>query len=185
MSGAAYLALASVPEALGRRLGCRRTRRSRHRGRTLSRACFRERINKERRQLLILQADNANAMRAATLESRLKGLGVLRSFSRPRVSNDNPYSESLFRTAKYRADYTSRPFTTVETAWQRGRRLWIGTTTGAATARSSSSRLSSATAVRPSRSIVTALSYTKKHASNIRVDSHDPCVAGVNQRCCA
>jgi len=35
-------------------------------------------------------------MRAATLESRLEELGVLRSFSRPRVSNDNPYSESLF-----------------------------------------------------------------------------------------
>jgi transposase InsO family protein len=37
-------------------------------------------------------------------------MGVLRSFSRPRVSNDNPYSESLFRTVKYRPDYPSRPF---------------------------------------------------------------------------
>ena len=37
-------------------------------------------------------------MRAATLEVRLEELGVLRSLSRPRVSNDNPYSESLFRT---------------------------------------------------------------------------------------
>ena len=49
-------------------------------------------------------------MRAATLESRLEELGVLRSFSRPRVSNDNPYSESLFRTAKYRPDDPRRPF---------------------------------------------------------------------------
>ena len=49
-------------------------------------------------------------LRAATLESRLEELGVPRSFSRPRVSNDNPYSESLFRTAKYRPDYPSRPF---------------------------------------------------------------------------
>lgn len=57
-------------------------------------------------------------MRAAPLESRLEGLGVLRSFSRPRVSNDNPYSESLFRTAKHRPDYPSRPFTSVETACQ-------------------------------------------------------------------
>jgi transposase InsO family protein len=63
----------------------------------VSRACLRERISKGRR-LLILHADNGNAMRAATLESRLEELGVLRSFSRPRVSNDNPYSESLFRT---------------------------------------------------------------------------------------
>ena len=77
----------------------------------VSRACLRERINKGRRQPLILHADNGNAMRAATLESRLEELGVLRSFSRPRGSNDNPYSESLFRTAKYRPDYPSRPFT--------------------------------------------------------------------------
>ena len=49
-------------------------------------------------------------MRGATLESRLEEMGVLRSFSRPRVSNDNPYSESLFRTLKYRPDYPSRPF---------------------------------------------------------------------------
>ena len=70
----------------------------------------RERISKGRRQPLILHADNGNAMRAATLESRLEELGVLRSFSRPRVSNDNPYSESLFRTAKYRPDYPRRPF---------------------------------------------------------------------------
>jgi transposase InsO family protein len=49
-------------------------------------------------------------LRAATLESRLEELDVLRSFSRPRVSNDNPYSESLFHTLKYRPDYPSRPF---------------------------------------------------------------------------
>ena len=53
-------------------------------------------------------------MRAATLEVRLEELGVLRSFSRPRVSNDNPYSESLFRTIKYRPDYPSKPFTSKE-----------------------------------------------------------------------
>ena len=59
-------------------------------------------------------------LRAATLESRLEELGVLRSFSRPRVSNDNPYSESLFRTAKYRPDYPRRPFARVEEAC-----LWV------------------------------------------------------------
>ena len=71
----------------------------------VSRAGLRERISKRRRQPLILHADNGNAMRAATLESRLEEMGVLRLFSRPRVSNDNPYSESLLRTAKYRAKY--------------------------------------------------------------------------------
>ena len=82
----------------------------------VSRACLRERISKGRPQPLILHADNGNAMRAATLERRLEELGVLRSFSRPRVSNDNPYSESLFRTVKYRPDYPRRPFASTEKA---------------------------------------------------------------------
>jgi transposase InsO family protein len=88
----------------------------------VSRACLRERISRHRgfgpqqRPPLILHADNGNAMRAATLEVRLEELGVLRSFSRPRVSNDNPYSESLFRTIKFRPDYPSRPFASKDEA---------------------------------------------------------------------
>ena len=58
--------------------------------RLVGRACLRERIGKRRKQQLILHADNGNAMRAATLEVCLEVLGVLRSFSKPRVSNDNP-----------------------------------------------------------------------------------------------
>jgi putative transposase len=84
----------------------------------LSRACLRERISKGRKQPLNLHADNDNAMRAATLEGRLEELGVLRSFSRPRVPTDNPYSESLFRTAKYRSDDPSRAFTSKDAACQ-------------------------------------------------------------------
>jgi putative transposase len=84
----------------------------------VSRACLRERICKGRRPPLILHADNGNAMRAAALESRLEERGGLRYFSRPRVSNDNPYSESLFRAAKYRPDNPSRPFTSKEAACQ-------------------------------------------------------------------
>ena len=60
-------------------------------------------------------------MRAAALESGLEQLGVLRFFSRPRVSKDNPYSKSLFLTAKYKPDYPSRPFTSKEAACQ-----WVG-----------------------------------------------------------
>ncbi len=86
----------------------------------VSRACIRERISKGRKQPLILHADNGNAIEAATLEARLEELGVLRSFSQPRVSNDNPYSESLFRTAKYRPDYPHRPFASAEEAC-----LWV------------------------------------------------------------
>ena len=91
----------------------------------MSRACLRERISKRRRQPLILHADNGNAMRASTLESRLEELGVLRSFSRPRVSNDNPYSESLFRPEKYRPDYPRRPFATKDEACQ-----WVASFVG-------------------------------------------------------
>jgi transposase InsO family protein len=54
----------------------------------VSRACLRKRIKKGKKQPLILHADNGNSMRAATLESSLEELGVLRSFSRPRVSNN-------------------------------------------------------------------------------------------------
>ena len=84
----------------------------------VSRACLKERICKGRKDPLVFHADNGNAMRAATLESRLEELGVLRSFSRPRVSNDNPYSESLFRTLKYRPDDPRRPFASKEEACQ-------------------------------------------------------------------
>lgn len=81
-----------------------------------SRACIRERISRQRQRRLILHADNGSAMRAATLEVRLEELGLLRSFSRPRVSNDKPYSEALFRTAKYRPEYPSRPFASKQEA---------------------------------------------------------------------
>ncbi len=56
----------------------------------VSRACLRERISRGRKQPLNLRANNGDAIRAATLESRLEALDVLRSFSRPRVPNDNP-----------------------------------------------------------------------------------------------
>ncbi|HRP69901.1 MAG TPA: DDE-type integrase/transposase/recombinase, partial [Turneriella sp.] len=52
-----------------------------------------------------LHADNGGPMKGATMLATLQRLGVTPSFSRPSVSNDNPYSESLFKTLKYRASY--------------------------------------------------------------------------------
>ena len=52
-----------------------------------------------------LHADNGNPMKGATMLMTLYNLGVIPSFSRPRVSDDNPYSESLFKTLKYTAGY--------------------------------------------------------------------------------
>ena len=104
----------------------------------MSWVCLRERISRARKQPLIIRADNGNAMRAATLESRLEELGLLRSFSRPRVSNDNPYSESLFRTAKYLPDYPRRPFATRARPASGWCRLSTGTVTFTSTAGSGS-----------------------------------------------
>jgi putative transposase len=55
-------------------------------------------------------------MKGATMLATLEKLDILPSFSRPRVSNDNAYAESLFRTCKYRPDYPSKPFESVDAA---------------------------------------------------------------------
>jgi len=57
-----------------------------------------------------LHSDNGSPMKGATMLATLQHLGVVPSFSRPSVSNDNPYSESLFRTLKYRPEYPEQPF---------------------------------------------------------------------------
>jgi len=55
-----------------------------------------------------LHADNGNIMKSTTILVLFFSLGILPSYSRPRVSNDNPYSESLFKTLKYRPGYPKR-----------------------------------------------------------------------------
>ena len=52
-----------------------------------------------------LHSDNGNPMKGATMIMTLYKLGILPSFSRPRVSDDNAYSESLFKTLKYTAGF--------------------------------------------------------------------------------
>jgi len=54
---------------------------------------------------VLLHSDNGNPMRGSTILSTLQQLGVSPSFSRPRVSDDNPYSEALFKTLKYKINY--------------------------------------------------------------------------------
>ena len=76
----------------------------------------------ERKQCLggiHLHSDNGSPMKSATMLATLQNLGVAPSFSRPQVSNDNPYSESLFRTLKYNAGYP-KSFETIEEA-----REWV------------------------------------------------------------
>ena len=69
---------------------------------------------------LAIHSDNGGPMKGATLVATLERLGIMQSFSRPGVSNDNPYSESLFRTVKYRPEYPSGPFASLGAA-----REWI------------------------------------------------------------
>ena len=55
-------------------------------------------------------------MKAATFQVLLEKLGIQSSYSRPRVSNDNPYSEAAFRTLKYRPEYPNNGFKTIDDA---------------------------------------------------------------------
>ena len=69
---------------------------------------------------LVLHSDNGSPMKGATMLATLQRLGVVPSFSRPGVCDDNPFPEALFRTLKYRPEYPSLPFATLETA-----RAWV------------------------------------------------------------
>jgi putative transposase len=69
---------------------------------------------------LVLHSDNGSPMKGATMLATLYQLGITPSNSRPRVSNDNPYSESLFKTLKYRPNYQPKGFATLEEA-----RNWV------------------------------------------------------------
>jgi putative transposase len=65
---------------------------------------------------LVLHSDNGSPMKAATFQALLEKLGITKSYSRPRVSNDNPYSEAMFRTMKYRPEYPNQGFKSLEAA---------------------------------------------------------------------
>lgn len=65
---------------------------------------------------LVLHADNGSPMKSQTMRVKLEELGISPSYSRPRVSNDNAFSESLFRTLKYCPAWPSQGFATLEDA---------------------------------------------------------------------
>ena len=69
---------------------------------------------------LVLHSDNGSPQKGFTLNAKLESLGIMTSFSRPRVSNDNPFSEALFRTCKYRPGYPKAGFETIEAS-----RNWV------------------------------------------------------------
>ncbi len=69
---------------------------------------------------LVLHSDNGGPMKGSTMLATLQRLGVIPSFSRPSVSNDNPFSEALFRTLKYRPEFPRKPFASLDEA-----RTWV------------------------------------------------------------
>lgn len=67
---------------------------------------------------LILHSDNGSPMKGSSLLTTLYKLNVASSYSRPRVSNDNAFAESIFRTCKYRPDYPYKGFADIIEARQ-------------------------------------------------------------------
>lgn len=65
-----------------------------------------------------LHSDNGSPMKGQTMQAMMLDLGVIASRSRPSVSNDNPYSESLFGTLKYRPLMPVKPFESIHLARQ-------------------------------------------------------------------
>jgi putative transposase len=81
--------------------------------------CRREQITHGQ---LVLHSDNGSSMKGATMLATLRALGVMAFLSRPAVSNDNPYPESLFKTPKYRPAYPLNPFMDIAAS-----RMWATT----------------------------------------------------------
>jgi transposase InsO family protein len=92
-------------------------------GELIQEGCYQEGVSKGQ---IVLHSDNGSPMKGATMLATLQQLGVMPSFSRPSVSNDNPYSESLFKTLKYRPWYPRRPFQSLSEAreWVEGFVRW-------------------------------------------------------------
>src|SRR5438105_2262914 len=74
----------------------------------------------------VLHGDNGSTLKATTVLAMLHWLGVKPSYSRPRVSDDNAYAESLFRTAKYRPEFPAKGFADFDEAraWAAGFVHW-------------------------------------------------------------
>ena len=90
---------------------------SQHACQLLRQGCLREQTAG---RPLVLHSDNGAVMKGSELLAAMQTLGVVPSYSRPRVSNDNAYAEALFRTAKYCPLWPKQPFESVVQA-----RVWV------------------------------------------------------------
>ena len=80
-------------------------------------------------QPLVLHSDNGAPMKSLTFKAKMEELGIISSYSRPRVSDDNPYVESLFRTLKYVPNWPSKGFESLEAcrSWVEEFVIWYNT----------------------------------------------------------
>jgi transposase InsO family protein len=118
----------------------------------------------------VLHSDNGGPMKGATMLATLQRLGVVASFSRPSVSDDNAYAESLFRTLKYRAKYPSKGFASIERPAPGSRASSVGTTPSTSTAESATSRRRRGTPETTSRSWPLAVRPTSSRGVATRSD---------------
>ncbi len=88
-----------------------------HAARLITRSCQEHGVIQDQ---LTLHSDNGGPMKGATMLATLQKLHVAPSFSRPSVSDDNPFSESLFKTLKYRPSYPNWAFASINEA-----RTWV------------------------------------------------------------
>ena len=88
-----------------------------HSSALIEKICLNENVLRDQ---LVLHSDNGSSMKGITMLVMLQRLGIVPSFSRPHVSDDNPFSESLFKTLKYCPRYPSKPFESLTTA-----RAWV------------------------------------------------------------
>ena len=73
--------------------------------RLISESCLKQNIEADQ---LTIHADRGSSMRSKSVALLLADLGITKTHSRPYVSNDNPYSESQFKTMKYCPEFPSR-----------------------------------------------------------------------------
>ncbi len=94
--------------------------------RLLVNICEREGVSPDQ---VTLHSDNGSPMKGATMLVTMQKLGVMPSFSRPSVSNDNPFSEAMFKTLKYCPQFPTKPFESLEAArnWVKAFVIWYNT----------------------------------------------------------
>lgn len=99
---------------------------AKHARRLLRETCRRYHIDPD---TLTIHSDRGSPMTARSVAELLTDLGVAKSHSRPRVSNDNPFIEAHFKTLKYRPDYPARFNSITEaSAWCRNFFTWYNET---------------------------------------------------------